>query len=275
VAFGDDVARRGWRTGSVLPGDVLPALATHLSRPGRDPAPIAGDDWLVVVSQTCDIVAGRLDAEPFVEVLHCHPHHGRPRTGFVNLRSTRRIDFRPNTQTHRDLVLTAHATADRYVVPREWFVEHGPEPRRCLSVDAGQWLLAWYALRASRPAWPDALVQRLGSARQRLLGALAPVSDDVAEVRVAIAERGAELDAGHAYHVAVFFVVDEDAWNADQAARSAIYDAFARFVSALAGCDGVEVDMERSDVVSGGEFTWQAMQATDKWNFANLTDRGP
>ncbi len=71
MAFGDDVAQRGWQTGSVLPADLLPALAPRLSRPGQAAAAIADDDRLLVVSQTCDIVASKLDAEPFVEVLHC------------------------------------------------------------------------------------------------------------------------------------------------------------------------------------------------------------
>jgi hypothetical protein len=78
LAFGDDVAQRGWQTGSVVPAELLPELVNHLTRPGQPPTEVGEGDWLVVVSQTCDIVAPRLDAEPLVEVLHCRPHVGKP-----------------------------------------------------------------------------------------------------------------------------------------------------------------------------------------------------
>jgi len=273
VAFGDDVAQRGWQTGSVVPADLLPALSPHLSRPGQAAAGIGEHDWLLVVSQTCDIVASKLESEPFVEVLHAHRREGKPRTEFVDLRSTRQIDFRPNPGTHKDLVLTAHAIGDRYIVPREWFTQHGSDPARHLSVDAARRLLAWYALRAARPSWPDELERRLRGAKPALLDALTPLADDIAEVRVAIDERDEELPAAQSYHLVVFFVVDEEVWNADVPGRAAIYDAFTRFVAALSGCNGIEVNTDRSEVVSGAVFTWQEARATDEWNFANLSHR--
>lgn len=75
------------------------------------------------------------------------------------------------------------------------------------------------------------------------------------------------------YHVAVYFVVDETTWNTDQDGRAAIHRAFGRFVGELAACEGIEVDQDLSQVISGGEFRWQAAQATDEWNFANLSHR--
>ena len=82
-----------------------------------------------------------------------------------------------------------------------------------------------------------------------------------------------ELDEGESYHVAVFFVVDEEVWDDDVEGREAIQAAFAKFTSELESCDGIEVDKENSDVVSGGMFTWQETRATDEWNFANLSHR--
>lgn len=130
-------------------------------------------------------------------------------------------------------MLTAHAIGDRYIVPREWFTQHDPDQKRRLSVGAARRLLAWYALRAARPSWPDELERRLRGAKAALLDALTPLADDIAEVRVAIDERDEELPADQPYHLVVFFVVDEDVWNADVPGRAAIYDAFTRFVTAL------------------------------------------
>jgi len=78
---------------------------------------------------------------------------------------------------------------------------------------------------------------------------------------------------GQAYHVAVYFVVDSEIWDGDVDGRVTINASFARFVSELENCDDLEVDKNLSEVVSGGDFTWQEMKATDEWNFANLSNR--
>jgi hypothetical protein len=229
------------------------------------------DDWLVLVSQTCDVLAAKLESEPYVEVLHCRPV-AKLRSQYKELRSTRTLDFKPNRATHEAVVLTAHAVADRYLLPREMLKEHAPDGRRLSEVSAAR-VLAWYALRYGRPTWPDELVVRIGKAKAALEAALEPLKDDIAEVRVAIAEKDQELAVGQNYTLAVYFVVDEAVWDGDVEGRQATHAAFAQFVSALDGCDGIAVDQDLSEVVSGAEFTWQDTRATDEWNFANLSHR--
>lgn len=273
MAFGDDVAQRGWQTGSVVPAAMLPALQPHLTRPGQQPTQVAEADWLVVVSQTCDVVAQKAEAEPLVEVLHCRPHAGKPRKGRRDLESTRYLDFRPNRAAHQNLVLAAHAIADRYVIPRELLAANDPDAGRALDAAASQKVLAWYALRAGRPSWPNNFCDRVRTVRDALEDALDALFDEIAEVRVGIEEKDEDLDPGQPYHVAVFFVVDEDVWNSDVDGRKAINDAFAEFVSELNACDGVEVNQDLSEVVPGNEFSWQETRQTDQWDFANLSHR--
>lgn len=273
MAFGDDVAQRGWQTGSVVPAAMLPALGPHLTRPDQQPTQVAEADWLVVVSQTCDVLASRLEQEPLVEVLHCRPHAGKARKGRRNLESTRHLDFRPNRTTHAELVLAAHAITDRYVIPRDLLAVHDPDAGRALDAVASQKVLAWYALRAGRPSWPNNFCDRLRTVRDALEDALDALSDEIAEVRVGIEEKDEDLEPGQPYHVAVFFVVDEDVWNGDVAGRQAINGVFANFVAELNACDGVEVNLELSEVVPGNEFSWQETKQTDLWDFANLSHR--
>ena len=159
------------------------------------------------------------------------------------------------------------------MLPRDLLADHMPDSERRLSDVASRRVLAWYALRASRPAWPNAFVDRISHARDALEDALDPLVDEIAQVRVAISEKYDELDAGQPYRVAVYLVVDELVWDTDVSGRVAIYDAFASFVDALRRCGGVEVNLQESQVISGGQFTWQATQATDEWNFANLSHR--
>lgn len=56
-----------------MPHTIVHALKLYLTRPDGAPTKVEPEDWLVVVSQTCDVVAKDLDQEPFVEVLHCRP----------------------------------------------------------------------------------------------------------------------------------------------------------------------------------------------------------
>jgi len=273
LAFGDDVAQRGWQTGSVVPAAMVSALEQLLTRPGQQPTQIADADWLTIVSQTCDVVASRLDQEPLVEVLHCRPHAGKPRKGRRDLESTRHLDFRPNRATHQQLVLAAHAINDRYVIPRELLAAHNPDAGRALDAIASQKVLAWYALRAGRPSWPNNFCDRVRAVRDALEDALDALSDEIAEVRVGIEEKAEELEPGYPYHVAVFFVVDEDVWSGDVDGRKAINDAFANFVAEINACDGVEVNQQLSEVVPGNEFSWQETKQTDLWDFANLSHR--
>lgn len=273
MAFGDDVAQRGWQTGSVLLPAMLPALAQHLTRPGQEPTQILEGDWLVVVSQTCDVVARKFEAEPLVEVLHCRTHGGKPRKQYRDLQSTRQLDFRPDRIAYPDLVLTAHAIADRYVIPRDVLIGHEPDAGRSLDAAASQKVLAWYALRAGRPSWPNAFCDRVKTVREALEAALDDLSDEVAEVRIGILEKDEELVAEEPYHVAIYFVVDEDVWNEGVELRQQINSAFNKFVAELDACDGVEVDQELSEVTPGNKFSWQDTKLTDLWDFANLSHR--
>lgn len=272
MPFGDEIAGRGWSTGAVVPQAMVPVIAMFLARPGANTVQVAEHDWLVVVSQTCDVVASKLEAEPLVEILHCRPIQ-KLRKGTKELRSTRMLDFKPNREIYPDLCLSAHAIADRYEVPREFFLNHAADANRHLSATATTSVLAWYALRYGRPSWPDNFVDRISDVKDALESAIEPLKDDIAEVRVAIVEKDDELNEDQDYHIVVFFVIDEDVWNGDVDGRKVIYSAFANFTAELERCDGIEIDKDLSGVVSGGVFTWQETRTSDEWNFANLSHR--
>lgn len=272
-SIGEQLDAQGWQAGAVVSQAMLPQLGPHMTRPGRPDAQVNENHWIVVVSQTCDVVQAKLENEPLVEVLHCTPVP-ELRPEFQGRKSTRRLDFRPNKEGHAGVVLSAHAIADRYVVPRKLFADHEPDPDRRLSDSAISNIQQWYALRYTRPAWPDAFNERFNKkVKKKLAAALKLLSTDGVEVRVAIAENDRELEADQTYHMAVFFVVDQLVWDSDPVVREEAHKAFAAFVSALAECKGVEPDQELSGVKTGDEFTWQLTRTTDEWNFANLSEQ--
>lgn len=272
MLLGDAVAKQGWRTGAVISPEMVPFIKHYLTRPDAEAVNVADVDWLVVVSQTCDVVARKLELEPFIEVLHCRPIK-KLRTEFCDLRSTRNLDFRPNRKSHELIVLTAHAVGDRYLIPRNLFADHSPDRDRHLSAVAQHRIMSWYALRASRPSWPDAFGNRIKDKINTLKAALEPLKDDIAEVRIAISPNDEELADDQAYKVVVYFVVDASTWDGDDEGRGTIFQAFLTFVSELNGCIGIDVDLDLSGVESGDKFTWQQTRSTDEWNFANLSHR--
>jgi hypothetical protein len=158
--LGEQLNDHGWQCGSVFPEELLPATVACLEHPAdASPDPPTAEDWLVVVSQTCDLVADTIQQEPYVEILWCRAIE-RPRSQYCNLRSTRILDFRPNRTTHPALALTAHCGQDRYLVPRSILLDAKPRQDRKLSDAATRRAQAWIALRYSRPDVPPHLSSR-------------------------------------------------------------------------------------------------------------------
>jgi len=271
-SLGEQLDAQGWQAGAVVSAEVLPLITAHLSRYGQPPVEVQEDHWLVVISQTCDVVQPRLENEPFLEVLHCRPEP-QLRSEFQGRKSTRRLDFRPNKATHPNLVLSAHAIADRHVVPRDLFVGHAPDGPRRLSATAVANLQQWYALRYARPAWPDAFNSRFDKkTKKKLADALKILTVDDVEVRVAIGEREQELSIEEPYHLALFFIIDQQVWDTEPDVREQAQKSFAEFFSVLAGCEGIVLNEELSNVLPGDDFSWQLTRTTDEWNFANLSE---
>jgi hypothetical protein len=268
--LGPQVAEQGWRSGSVFPAEAISCIVKYLRRPNENqPINVEKDDWVVLISQTCDVVAQKLASEPFVEVLHCRPIK-KIRSQYSNLRSTRVIDFRPNQERHADTALSAHAISDRYLVPRECLAMLAPDPARCLDVIAVKRIAAWYAIRSTRPAWPDALVERLVGIKENIERVISPLADNL-EVRISISP-DEELPVERSYRVTIWFVVDGIAWGEDPDVRAAALRAYGEFVQLISACIGIEFDEESSGLFSGNDFTWQQTRSSDEWNFANLSN---
>lgn len=269
---GNEIHQLGWQSGSVLSPGHIQSLDSIFSLYDKDRFNYQPEDWLVLVSQTCDIVVDKLEAEPYVEVLLCRPiKDKKPRSQFSAMKSTRVIDFRPNKDTHEALILSAHATRDRFCIPREALLNKAPDQNRQLSSEAIRNIGYWYALRYSRPAWPNQLVKRFQTAVESIIEILRPLSDEIAEVRISIEQFDRDLDLNEDYNIIVYFVVAEEIWNREAELREQITKAYWDFVNTVKSCIGISVNEEFSGVFPGNEFTWELTQSTDLWNFANLT----
>ena len=258
---------RQWRSGSVLASASIKEIVPYLRHDSTGGVrKILPADWLVVISHTCDLYASTLKVEPFAELLHCTVVD-KLDTNFTNQKSTRRLHFRPNRAKFPAVYLNAHATADRFQVPRELLITAELDSDRSLPIEIADAVRGWLALRYDRAAWPDELNDRLAPMRQQYVKALAPLNDNSTELRVAISPPSNEVGD---FELAVFLIVDEEVWESGAENRATCQIAFNAFLSALNKTQGVVVHSD-SQALSGADFSWQLMRKTDIWNFANLT----
>jgi len=262
--IGQRLHTAGWKSGSVLTPGHARAIESVLQRSGRSPEPLLPGDFLIVVSQTCDIVAPKLETEPYIEVLLVHERDAVD-SRKSNLRSTRHISFRARP---KGVIYEAHAT-NRFWVPRELFDEYAPDVNRSLDPKASKRLSAWLGLRYTRPAWPEELVRRLPKPPE-LEKILKDVSEAVAEIHIAISDANRELPTHEDYRLTVYAIMDADEYRRNRDSREKCTGAFVKLLDLLRQCPGIVVD-EDSDLLPGNEFTWQMARMTDQWNLANLT----
>lgn len=261
--LGERLLAGGWRTGSVIKTEHAAQIAPLLQRAGEAVRALGAGEQLIVISQTCDIVAEKLTQEPYVEVLVAGERSAidSPK---ANLRTTRYLSFRP--KQGRSTFLEARAT-DRFWVPRQLFDGQTPDTSRSLDAAPTLQVCKWLGLRYTRPAWPNALVQRLP--KKDIETALRRVSLTVSEIWVGITDKDKELPENQSYRLSVFAVMEKAVWDAQPQMRQECAQAIVDFANLLRRCKGIEV-ME-AELLPGDKFSWQMMRMCDLWNFANLT----
>jgi hypothetical protein len=147
------IERHGWRQGAVL-GPALAAEARKLAPQGIS---FTDSDWLIVTSHDCDIVNGRLEKEPFVEVLRATVvQQKKPDNQQVWGRNPREMQFAVDDANGGTVVLSTKVH-ERWSVPRELLVSEAP---RCVLDDKRRVIAEWLAKRYIRAAFPTAFDAR-------------------------------------------------------------------------------------------------------------------
>jgi len=137
-----------------VPLSTFPLCSTP---PAYPVMPVSDGDWLVVMTQTCDLLQGDLEKEPRVELLRLTPT--RPSVG-APLGWTQHPRYIQIERSMPETLLYA-CIHDRAWVPRERFDHLAPDPTRSLAPGDTRMLAKWLASRNLRPAYPDAFNDRL------------------------------------------------------------------------------------------------------------------
>ena len=148
-----EIAKRGWRQGSILGG----ALAKRAAEHAPPMVTVRSADWLILTSHDCDIVNDSMDKEPVVEVL-C-----------MRTVAAGKVDRRQSSgRNPRTLQLTIEARGaavvlscvahDRWAIPRDLLMQGSPA--NSLPDKEGRLVAEWLAKRYIRAAFPTAFDQR-------------------------------------------------------------------------------------------------------------------
>ncbi len=188
------IERHGWRQGAVL-GAKLAAEARQLAPNG---IVFAGSDWLIVTSHDCDVVNGKLEREPTVEVLRAAVvPQKKPDKQQVWGRNPREMQLAADDGADGPVVLFVKVPG-RWSMPRELLALEGPQ--RVLDDKTRRLIAEWLAKRYIRAAFPTAFDARWRSKMKNWTGLLADQSQWVQGIYLRLSTQ-AELGDDKPYKV--------------------------------------------------------------------------
>lgn len=255
----------GWQQGILLTPDTHPELTQ------RAHYKIGENDLLLIVSQTCDLVQGDFEKEPYFEVLCLHPLERPPDGNFLNGKNNRRIEFSsalPGNPHEHWYALPF----ERHLVNRNLLLNIEAPDRR-LEAQHCKMILRWLSLRYTRTAFPEAFVARINEGRNRrdLARIMRELNPDVSNIFVQI-EPFEELDAQANYRMHVILVMD--AVHFDDPQRHARCERHREALEALlAQCRGIEIG--EVDLESTASVTIEELKAYREWDYSYLSMGAP
>ena len=135
------IEAHGWRQGSVM-GATLAARAFEVAPTGVTASP---GDWLIVTSHDCDVVNGRLEKEPIVEVLRAAVvEQKKPDRQQVWGRNPREMQLAVDDGGGGQVVLSVKVH-ERWSMPRELLASEAPH--RVLDDKTRRLIAEWLAKR--------------------------------------------------------------------------------------------------------------------------------
>jgi hypothetical protein len=249
------IHQQGWRQGRLLPVCSHTGIASLLSL-----EPLADDDAVIVISQSCDLVHHDFGHEPFAEILLAHRLSESPDGNFRYLRNPRYLHF--YLQIDSQKVAYKAWIWDRYRLPRQQLAVWPPDERRSLFSQAEHDLLiSWLVARYERTALPDELQRRLGKIRDDLKK-LVKKLDDVSAVFLECSDQ--ELNADDVYQLRIKLVMPKDYYDQSER-RNKIQQLIMKLTQAFDKCSGVQLE-EEPELLSELEFSLHDARTLRRWN---------
>lgn len=187
-------------------------------------------DFLVILTQSCDIVHESLEDEPHIELLVARriPDIDGNYTFGKNPRT---FDFQHDAFSYRCHV------REKVVLPRTVLV--GRDPAACISLDTVLQLGRWAGKRYTRPAFPDEFNRRRSPALAKIRKILTRGGVNITGIYFSL-DTNEELSSADPYRLIIYVTV-EPSTTEDVSVLAVAASAAAELHEAMNGCENIEV----------------------------------
>lgn len=257
----------GWQQGVIADPATHEHFKEMLVRVGRDDLVTLVDSakvCFVAVSQTCDIVQIRDEAEPYVEFLLASWGEGAPNPADTYQKSFRTFAVELEG-AHGHLSIKPW---NRFLVPRGWVAQIPPFDVR-IAAQRIRDMMDWLMTRYVRAALPDNFNGRLATVKaEDKLRKLLEQLPAVTEVFISLKPRYAELEQGEDYSCDLVLLCREDDFR-NAGLREQMQPVFDKIEKLLAGIDGIDVEAVR--LFGDSQFTRHHMRVYERWQFDDVS----
>lgn len=247
-----------WRQGAILRNPLAARVSRQLKLKLRD------DEKLVVVTHDCDVVNGRLEHEPFVELLRIKPAAANGNATYG--KNPRRLEFSVDVQgVAQQFEAVVH---DRVRMARSVLASGQPDTT-VIADDTRDLISEWLAKRYVRAAFPDAFNDRIAGQKKAIEKALKKDGEYLSGIYLVLSSME-ELSEDELYTIAItgtMRVADYD----DQARRVAADRALTALSAAVRAARGIIV--EAVSLQSEDEFTLDDARIMLRWDYDALSWR--
>jgi hypothetical protein len=244
------ILQRGWRQGSVLPDDAL----AHI-RFADQGATLPAGAKAIVISQDCDILAERLEDEPFVEVA-VGAQIPSIDPNFSYAKNPRKLDL-DLARSGTSLGAVRLEMRLRGSVPRNLLAQANPSGE--VADGAFRGFVNWIARRYDRAALPDAFNTRIRARKQfKKLREILKRAKHGQPLAVLIAlgqQENVELKSGEPYEIGLYVVLEGTLNPGDEDWDNFEENVYAPFVRQFRLVEGVVVKVD--NLLSEADLSWR------------------
>ena len=252
----------GWKQGILLvPNDERLKKNAHYE--------ISDDARLLIVSQTCDLVQGSFESEPYLEVLCIRPLDRESIGDYLGGKNSRRIEF--SLEITEDGISHWYALPyERHLIKRELLLDWQPD----FSIDDEQTLkmiLRWLSRRYTRTAFPEAFVNRINVRKDPIGKKFSRLNTYIKNVYVRLTPFD-ELDNGQEYGIEIILVMEAEKFD-DTEQYELCDDIKKQLEHQLGECEGIKVD--DISIESTASVTIEDLKGYLEWDYSYLSFREP
>lgn len=227
------------------------------------------DDLFLIVSQTCDLVQGSFESEPWFEVLCLHPLDTVPDGNYRGGKNSRRIEFELPASGSNSGNWYA-LPYERHLIERRLLLEGDIHPTGSIDDQTLKMILSWLSRRYTRTAFPESFVQRM-EAQKKIGRKFAKLNPLVTNVYIYLSTFE-EILPEKSYTIELMLVMD--AKDFDDLEK---YQQCAKICNELENllrkCKGIDVNDAR--VESTANVSIEDLKGYQEWDYSYLSFRDP